>query len=140
MKSVRLPLSYAPKKGTIVTADFYPGFKTPEMVKKRLAVIVSPPIRQRQGLCTIVPLSLSEPTPVMPYHMSLDIPFELPEGWGNQPRWLKGDMICAVGWHRLDLLRIGRAEHGKRVYQTSILDDDTMKSIHNCVLKGLGLA
>ncbi|NVJ96268.1 MAG: type II toxin-antitoxin system PemK/MazF family toxin [Marivivens sp.] len=134
-----MALSYSPKKGTIITANFSSGFKEPEMVKRRLAVVVSPPIQARRGLCTVVPLSLSEPNRVMQYHMQLDIPFELPEPWGNVTRWVKGDMICALGWHRLDLLRLGKGDHGKRLYQTETLNSEIMDSIHNCVLFGLGL-
>jgi mRNA interferase MazF len=50
-----MSLPYHPKQGTIVICDFK-GFVSPEMVKRRPAVIVSPRLRKREGLCTIVPL------------------------------------------------------------------------------------
>ncbi len=134
-----LALAYHPKRGTIVTADFDQGFRKPEMVKRRLCVVMSPPIQARVGLCTIVPLSTSVPDPTQGYHYRLDVPFPLPEPWGNIPRWVKGDMICAVGLYRLDLLRLGKDLNGKRIYQMGKLSDTHMKAISNCVLYGLGL-
>ncbi|MBO9432582.1 type II toxin-antitoxin system PemK/MazF family toxin [Ruegeria sp. R13_0] len=128
-----------PKRGTIVSADFDKGFKSPEMVKKRLCVVISPPIKARVGLCTVVPLSTTEPNPVMPYHYELAIPFQLPPRWGHKSRWVKGDMVCAVGWHRLDLLMLGKDRTGKRQYQLNTLSSVHLENISNCVLRSLGL-
>ena len=61
-----------------MTADYRQGFEPPEMVKRRLAVVVSKPIKARVGLCTIVPLSTTAPEPPMPYHYRLVLPFALP--------------------------------------------------------------
>lgn len=63
------------------------------MQKPRLCVVLSKPIKARVGLCTVVPPSTTPPDPAMPYHLEIDVPFALPEPWGNLPRWLKGDMI-----------------------------------------------
>lgn len=109
------------------------------MVKRRLCVVMSPPIEARAGLCTVVPLSTTIPNPSQGYHCKLDIPFQLPEPWGNVSRWVKGDMIYAVGLHRLDLLRLGKDLTGRRVYQLSKLSEVQMRTISNCVLYGLGL-
>jgi mRNA interferase MazF len=95
-----------PPQGSIVTVDYSEGFKEPEMVKVRLAVVLSPKIITRPHLCTVVPLSLTKPKPVMPYNKLIRIPFELPKRWGDAERWIKGDMVNAVGFHRVDLLRL----------------------------------
>ena len=129
-----------PNPGTIVTVDYGRGFVEPEMVKRRLAIILSPNIKNRPGLCTVVPLSLTEPNPRMPYHAQLDVPFELPEPWGNVPRWIKGDMINAVALHRVNLLRMGRTQDGSRIYQFRTLSSDEMRRVRRCVLHGLGLS
>lgn len=105
----------------------------------RLCVIISPPIRARKGLCTVVPLSITAPDPVQAYHCQLDIPFMLPKNWSNIRRWVKGDMVCAVGLHRVNLLRLGKDRSGKRMYQLSTLSDTQMKTITNCVIFGLGV-
>ncbi|MEX0349836.1 MAG: type II toxin-antitoxin system PemK/MazF family toxin [Paracoccaceae bacterium] len=134
-----MSITYHPKRGTIVRANFDKGFVRPEMVKSRLCVVISPPIKARQGLCTVVPLSTTTPDPVMPYHYELIIPFQLPQGWGHKPRWVKGDMVCAVGWHRLDLLSLGKDLAGKRQYQMNTLSQVHLEKISNCVLRSIGL-
>lgn len=134
-----MAISYHPPRGAIVCANFDQGFKVPEMVKRRLCVVISPKIEARHGLCTIVPLSMSEPEVVQAYHYKFKIPFQLPGTWGNQPRWAKCDMICAVGFHRLDLLRLGKNTQGVRQYQLNSLSDIHLRHISNCVLAGLGL-
>jgi uncharacterized protein YifN (PemK superfamily) len=134
-----LPISYHPSRGTIVRVDFDQGFRTPEMIKPRLCVVISPPIEARVGLCTVVPLSKKDPETIQAYHYQFQVPFQLPSSWGNIPRWVKGDMVCAVGWHRIDLLRMGKDRTGKRVYQMSTLSDIHMEKISNCVLSSIGL-
>ncbi len=135
-----MAIEYHPKRGTIVCANFDQGFRVPEMVKRRLCVVLSPPIKARVGLCTVVPLSTTAPKKIWPYHYELQIPFQLPPGWGNNIRWVKGDMICAVGWHRIDLLRMDKDRNGKRQYQLNTLSNIHLKAISNCVLYSLGVA
>lgn len=81
-----MALQFAPKMGTMVLVDFDKGFMPPEMVKPRLAVVISPPIKARGKLLTVVPLSTTAPDKVMPYHCQIDISFELPPRWGNVAR------------------------------------------------------
>lgn len=129
-----------PPQGCLVTVDYSDGFRPPEMVKRRLAVVLSPKIRSRPKLLTVVPLSLTAPDPIMPYHARLDVPFALPSGWGDEIRWIKGDMINAVGFHRVDLLRLGKGPDGKRHYQMAALPPDLFKIVRRCALHGLGLS
>lgn len=130
-----------PPQGSVVTIDYSAGgFVEPEMMKRRLAIVMSPKIAARPRLCTVVPLSLTQPRKVMPYNKRLRIPFELPKKWGDQERWIKGDMVNAVGLHRVDLLRLGKDSSGRRVYQTSALPDDLFRLVRICVLHGLGLS
>lgn len=109
------------------------------MVKRRLAVVISPPISQRKGLITVVPLSTTEPIPQMNFQCEIEIPFALPTFWGRRRRWIKGDMINAVGFHRVDLLSLGKDLTGKRVYQKEVLSRSTMDQIVRCVLTSIGL-
>ena len=135
-----MAVSAHPPQGSIVTANFDSGFKKPEMVKLRLVVVLSPAIKSRYGLCTVVALSTTKPDPVMPYHKEIEIPFPLPPRWGNRPRWIKGDMVNAVGFHRLDLLRLGKDIKGKRIYQMEVLPTEQMALVRRCVLHGMGLS
>jgi uncharacterized protein YifN (PemK superfamily) len=74
----------------------------------------------------------------VPYHCEIDIPFQLPAFWGQQTRWLKGDMINAVGFHRVDLLFLGKDLTGKRIWQTQVLPAEMRERVRLCVLRGLG--
>ena len=122
-----------------MTVDFDQGFTPPEMVKRRLAVVISPPIARRKGLITVVPLSATEPNPKMDFQCEIDIPFALPPYWGHRRRWIKGDMINAVGFHRVDLLSLGKDATGKRIYQKEVLPQQAMEQIVRCVLASIGL-
>lgn len=129
-----------PSQGSIVTVDYTGGFREPEMVKLRLAIVLSPKMKSRPGLVTIVPLSLTPPEREMPYHARILIPFVLPRRWGSMERWIKGDMVNAVGLHRVDLLRLGKDTNGKRIYQLETLPPENMSVVRRCVLHGLGLS
>ncbi|WP_210210156.1 type II toxin-antitoxin system PemK/MazF family toxin [Rhodopseudomonas palustris] len=59
-----MTLKFHPEPGTILICDYSTGFKAPEMVKKRPVVTVSPRLKRRDGLVTVVPLSTSRPEPV----------------------------------------------------------------------------
>lgn len=134
-----MALQYHPKQGTIVLVNFDKGFQKPEMVKKRPCVVVSPPIAARHGLCTVVPLSTSTPMTAQKYHYKFQIPFQLPPKWSNDSIWLKGDMICAVGLHRVDFLSLGKDRFGKRQYQKQTLSRLHLHEINNCILHSLGI-
>ncbi|MGB3721293.1 MAG: type II toxin-antitoxin system PemK/MazF family toxin [Pacificimonas sp.] len=135
-----MPILSHPPRGCIITVDYDKGFKVPEMVKRRLAVVLSPDIKARVKLITVVPLSLTPPPKILPFHREIDIPFELPREWGQARRWVKGDMVNAVGFHRSDLLRLGKDRTGKRVYQMETLPDPIMTDVRRCVLHGMGLS
>ncbi len=49
------------------------------------------------------------------------------------------DMICAVGFNRLEWLRLGKDRNGKRQYQRTPLSDPHLCNIGNCVLACLGI-
>ncbi len=54
--------------------------------------------------------------------------------------WVKGDMLYTVGFHRLELIRLGTINpEGKRQYFKNKLGRDQMKIIYSCVLHGLNL-
>jgi uncharacterized protein YifN (PemK superfamily) len=134
-----MPIREHPTTGTLLLCDFSEGFRVPEMVKRRPCVVLSPKIGARPGLCTVVALSTDKPDPVMAYHCQIDIRPELPPPWQSNGVWVKGDMVNAVGFHRLDLFRLGKAEDGKRIYRFDTLSAEQLKQIRGCVLKAIGL-
>jgi len=134
-----MAIKTAPALGTILTCDFDQGFREPEMVKRRPVVVVSPQIAWRPGLCTVVALSTTAPDPPRPYHCRLVLDPPLPQPWASD-MWVKGDMIYAIGFHRLDLIRLGRNDETKvRRYRLNPLTAAQLKDVRACVLHGLGL-
>jgi len=135
-----MPIREHPRLGTVLLCDFNAGFRMPEMVKRRPVVVVSPRIVARPGLCTIVALSTRAPDPVMPYHRQIDLRPRLPRPWTSDGIWVKGDMVNAVGFHRLDLFRLGKNDTGKRIYLYDHLSDGNIKIIRRYTLRAIGLS
>jgi mRNA interferase MazF len=109
------------------------------MIKRRPVIVVSPKISLRPRLCTVVALSSSAPTPQMSYHCLLKIDPPLPEPWTGD-NWVKGDMVNAVGFHRLDFIRLGKDTTGKRLYRYETLTPEQLRQVLHCLLCGVGLA
>jgi mRNA interferase MazF len=136
-----MAISRHPAPGTILICDFDRGFVEPEMVKPRPVVVISPAIGARPNLCTVVALSSTPPNPVLPFHCTIMPNPPLPPPWDQAVRtWVKGDMIYAVSFARLDFIKLGKDVRGKRIYRYDVLDAAQMKDIKACVLRGLGMA
>lgn len=138
-----MAITYHPKAGQILLCDFSEGFKEPEMVKSgRPVVVLNSPMKGRGSLVTIAALSTTNPDPVMAYHYKIPKP-SMPQlgRFQEKDTWVKGDMIYTVGFHRLDLIRLGKRDErtGKRVYFSRKLGRDQMKEIYKRVLCGINL-
>lgn len=127
-----------PVPGTIVRVDLNDGFRPPEMVKRRPAIVLSPPIQGRARLCAIVPLSTTPPQPELKHHMLLTFDPPLPEPYAKPQMWVKGDIVLTVAFHRLRLLFSTWAD-GQRQYDVRVLDEPTLERVRCCVRAGLGL-
>lgn len=137
-----MAIIFHPSPGQILLCDFSQGFKEPEMVKsKRPVIVLTGAIQGRSNLVTVVPLSTVEPVPMQPYHYK--IPKQSMPMVGRFQEtdcWVKGDMVYTVGFHRLDLIQLGkRGPDGKRAYFKNRLGREQMKQIYCCVLHGLNL-
>ena len=74
-----MAIQYALPPGTIVLCDYaLGGFRPPEMVKKRPAIILSPRLPRRDGLCAVVPLSGSFDGHPVPYVVRVELTQQLP--------------------------------------------------------------
>lgn len=133
-----MPIKFHPEQGTIVICDFA-GFVLPEMVKRRPAVVVSPRLRRREGLCAIVPLSTTAPTTIAPYHFKLRISPVLPQPYDATYHWVKADMLYTVSFARLSLPFDGKDATGKRRHVVHVVDREDMRQIQHCILHALGL-
>ena len=132
-----MPLQFHPEQGTIVICDFK-GFVPPEMVKRRPAVVISPRLRRRQKLCTVIPLSTTTPNPIEAYHHKLHIDPVLPSPYNAQVHWVKADMVYTVSFDRL-FLPFEKKDGGKRIYDVRVIDKADIIKIQQCMLHGLGL-
>jgi uncharacterized protein YifN (PemK superfamily) len=134
-----MAMKYHPEIGTIVICDFR-GFVEPEMVKRRPVVIVSPRLRNRDRLCTVVPLSTTEPKPIMPYHYKLKLDQPLPSPYNSPFHWVKGDMFATVSFDRLFLPFAGKDAKGQRQYVIKVVEEIDLRNIRECMLHAIDLS
>jgi uncharacterized protein YifN (PemK superfamily) len=133
-----MAIHYHPEQGTILVCDFT-GFIVPEMTKRRPVVVVSPRLRRRSGMCTVVPLSTTDPNPVETYHYRLHTIPPLPVPYDKPSHWVKADMVYTVSFERLFLIRSGMGPSGKRIYDQRVIDKADLLKIQAALLHGIGL-
>lgn len=133
-----MTIQFHPEQGTILVCDFE-GLKAPEMIKRRPVVVVSPRLRKRDGLCTVVPLSTTPPQDIAAYHFKLHVAPTLPAPYDADYHWVKADMIYTVAFRRLSLLFDGKDDSGKRNYDVRVIDKADLLKIQECLLHGIGL-
>ena len=135
-----MSIRYAVSPGTLLLCDYaLGGFVPPEMVKRRPAIVVSPRLPHRDGLCAVVPLSTTPPLRPVNYVVELVLETALPAPFDSSTMWAKCDMIATVSFDRLDLFRTGRDQQGKRKYLTMRLDAETLERIRTGIRAGLGI-
>lgn len=147
-------LTYFPRPGQTLMCDFGEGFKMPEAVKRRPVIVLAArpgprvPRPQLPGkffngpLVTVVALSTTAPQTVERCHLPLPKNC-LPQlsFFQDKDTWVKGDLVYAVGYHRLDLIVLGKRDPttGKRLYFTDKLSRERMREVYTCVLHALKL-
>ncbi len=135
-----MPIQFPVGPGTILLCDYtMGGFRPPEMVKRRPAVVISPRLAHRDGLCAVVPLSGSEPDRPLAYVVRLALQEPLPDPFVQSVWWAKCDHVATVGFARLDLFRTVRDPSGRRRYLHPKLPPDQMREVRAAVLHGLGM-
>ena len=113
------------------------------MVKSgRPVIVLSPRLRGRSSLVTVVALSTVAPDPPQAYHLKLPRA-TLPQlgNFQTKDTWLKGDMVYSAGFHRLDLIQLGKRDPNthKRLYFQNKLSRERMREVYGCVLCALNL-
>ena len=132
-----MPLSFHPNPGTVLICDYETGFKAPEMVKRRPVIVVSPRLRQRDKLCTVVPLSTTVPDRLHDYHCQVNI--DLPEPYSSAIHWVKADMLATVAFHRLKPFHTGKDQEGKRKHLYPSISPEALMQIRECIKRALGM-
>jgi len=132
-------IQFHPGQGVVAICDYNTGFIAPEMVKRRPVIIMCKQRQNRPRLCTVIPLSTTAPEPVEDYHAEISLPFALPYPFGAVRQWIKGDMVAAVSFDRLDLIRLGKDRFGNRRYLTTPIGHDLLEIAQRCLLAGVSL-
>ena len=133
-----MAIKFVPQIGTILFCDFS-GMIEPEMTKRRPVVVVSPKMKDRWGLCAVVPLSTTPPRPVKSFHYRLQTVPSLPAPYESEWHWVKADMIYTVSFERLRMPSPGKDPSGKRIYDERVVSPEDLAAIQQCLLCGLGL-
>lgn len=134
-----MAIRYPPGPRTLLLCDYgLGGFRAPEMVKRRPAIVISPRLPYRDGLCTVVPLSSTPPERPVPYVVEIKIAEPLPAPFDSPVVWAKCDMLATVAFERLDLFRTGRDHEGKRRYLSSKLPENDFERVKAGILAALG--
>ena len=134
-----MTIHFHPTPGTILICDFN-GLKIPEMTKKRPVIAISPNFKHRTKLCTIVPLSTTDPLVIQPYHYKLHFDSPLPYPYNDSNHaWVKADMIYTMSFARLSPMLMQKDTQGKREYDIRLVDKYDLIKIQECILFGIGL-
>lgn len=134
-----MPIRYDVPPRTLLLCDYgQGGFRPPEMVKRRPVIVVSPRLRHRTGLLTVVPLSTTAPERPAEYHCRISLPCPLP-GFHATECWVKADMLATVSFERLDMFRTNRDHQGRRKYLTPKVSEADFAAVCACLRAALGL-
>lgn len=133
-------MKYSVRPRTIVLCDYNAGgFRPPEMVKRRPAVVLMGALPGRPNLHTVVPLSGTPSPPDRLYHCRIELPAPLPHPFSETVWWVKADMIATVSLDRLDLFQTQRDQYGKRRYLSNLkVSAEQFERIHDAVRHALG--
>lgn len=136
-----MPLFHPPKVGAVVLCMFPDELAAPEMIKTRPVVVISPRIPGREDLVTIVPLSTSEPIPILAHHCEIPIRLMPKPLQAKATRvWAKCDMLYTLSLERLDRFKAGKDRAtGKRVHEVGQLELEQILEIRRCMAAGLGI-
>ncbi|GAF88414.1 unnamed protein product [marine sediment metagenome] len=134
-----MALKYHVPAGTVVLCEFNTGFRPPEMVKRRPAIVVSHRLAFRDRLCTVVPLGQSGPERDVVYQCQISLDRELPPPFAYKTFWAKADMFATVSLDRLDLFHTVRDHTGRRRYLQPKLNAKDLKQVRTCILHALGM-
>lgn len=133
-----MALTVHPEIGTVLICNYDSGFRAPEMTKIRLCVVVSPRLKRRDNLCTVVPLSTTAPEPVEEYHHLVTLPRDIHKYEGRE-KWAKCDMLATVSFSRLTMPYEQRVAYDSgRKFISMRLNDDDLQGVRNCVRRALG--
>lgn len=142
-------IRFQPKRGQILACNFSEGFRVPEVTKVRPVIVLAsragpwlPDLRFAGPLVTVVALSTKAPKPPTSSHFLLPRN-HLPQigYFQTSDSWVKGDLVYAVSFRRLDLYQLGKHQKyaAKRAYYGEALPAEILREVHSCVLHSLSI-
>ena len=134
-----MPLTFHPTTGHVLICDYPKDLKPPEMVKRRPVIVVSPKLKNRNNLVTIVPLSTTTPAHIMPFHYQIHLPSPLPDPWNASSCWAICDHPMTVSFARLNLIRLPKDQYGKRRYFKYRIGEEDQNGIKSALLAAFGI-
>jgi mRNA interferase MazF len=127
-----MSIQYHPQLGEALWCE-YDGL-APEMIKRRLAVVLTPKACHRSRIATVVPVSTTPPDVIRPWHVCLSRD-PLPQG-GAADVWVKCDMVNVVSFARLSNYHY--RWNGRREYRKLHVSIDDLRRIREGVLASFG--
>ncbi len=134
-----MALRFQPQFGQVLICDFPKEFAPPEMIKRRPVVCISPKLRNRFGIATVVPLSTTAPAHKSDFNVEVALEHPISPAYPELTCWAKCDMLYTFSWSRLNAPKTGWCE-GTRQYNFLILPPGTMCEIMTGVLAGMGIS
>lgn len=120
-------INFHPRAGTVLACDFS-GYRSPEIVKTRPVVIVSP----LPQVAIVVPFSLTKQIRPTASHYRMP-PGRYPFFDHAGEVWAKGELVAHVSYARLDRLKF------KSQYIAPALDPQDFRAIKNALAAAIGL-
>lgn len=134
-----MALLFHPKIGDVLMCEFPQCLREPEIVKKRPVIVLTREHKGRPKLCTVVPLSTTEPDPVREYHVKI-AEAGLPKSLRSRHHWAKCDMLYTLCLDRLDRVQCGRDKTtGQRIFETGRINVDEIVKVRSAVLYALSI-
>jgi len=126
-----MAFSYQPKPSKILMCDFR-GYIIPEINKIRPVVIISAHPYNKK-LVTVIPLSTTEPLPLLNHHYEFISPLD-----PQKKCWAKCDLVYSISIERLKRCTI-KDERGFSQHTTNLkLSDYDYRNIRQCIANYLG--
>lgn len=112
-------LQFYPKVGEIYICDFPKEYVLQgEMTKDRPVIVLSRKLEGRNGLVSIVPISMTPPQPSYDWHVIVSESCLPPTLWPKDgERWAECDMVYTVFFDRLNKVKSPRAAE-QQTWQT----------------------
>ncbi len=111
----------------------FKGFIPPEINKVRPSIIISPRLPGRSGLVAVVPISLTPPHRLYPFHVQLSRNYH-PQEEDDLACWAKCDLLMNISVARLNGFKTGRR---KWVHPQATGED--LAAVRHGVIHALGL-